>query len=185
MRKKLLIISVLLVTTLTIGAALTELLTTQPDHLINPVDYRCPFCNSKVIDQQTYYEGKYLRVLLNHHPMLEGHSMIVPKRHVVRLEDFSAEEMTELGETIRLVKTAFERLYDTSEYLLVVQNGVNAGQTVLHTHVHMIPRKNYNILTKLWIWYVLLARPLGIYSRMTQDELLDTQRLFQDAIASP
>lgn len=185
MKKTALILGVAVIA---IGASaifLSSILTTPPQRLLNPINYRCPFCDPRVRQSQIYHEGKHLMVMLNHHPLLEGHSMIVPKRHVVQLDELTPEEMVELGDTVRLVKKVFERVYNTSDYLFVLQNGVNAGQTVLHAHIHMIPRPEYNLLTKLWLWYVLLARPLQIYPPKTSEELFQIKLQFEKALENP
>lgn len=119
----------------------------------------CPFCNDAVIAKQQYYEGKLVRVLLNYKPILTGHSLLIPKRHVERLEDLTTAEVVEMHATIQKVQRAFKTVYGTPDYLLVVQNGEAAGQTAYHTHMHMIPRKD-NVVVKIGLWWLMLTRPL-------------------------
>jgi histidine triad (HIT) family protein len=120
--------------------------------------YDCPFCRESVIKSQAVYEGELVRVLVNFRPLVAGHSLIMPKRHVVKVEDLSPEEFAEMGETINKMQKAFQKVYGASDYLLVVQNGVNAGQTAFHVHFHMIPRKKASQLAKVYMWWMMMKR---------------------------
>lgn len=129
---------------------------------------KCAFCHPEVIQRQQFYEGKTVRVLLNYKPLLQGHSLVIPKRHVVKFEDLSDEEVVEMRSAIAKVQHVFQKLYHTNAYILTLQNGRSAGQTVPHVHFHMIPRSNENIYltkTKLWLAFItealLLRKPLG------------------------
>lgn len=131
----------------------------------------CAFCREEVIASQTFFEGDHVLVMLNYMPILEGHSMIVPKRHVARIEDLSAEELFEMHQMIQKLSHAFEKVYGSKDLLLCCQNGDNAGQTVPHMHMHVIPRPEANVLTKLKLWYAMLVRPLILASPLTAEEM--------------
>jgi diadenosine tetraphosphate (Ap4A) HIT family hydrolase len=98
----------------------------QPDKL-DP-SY-CAFCNPKVIDAQKFYEDEHVIALYTHKPVMPGHCLIIPKRHVDRFEG------------IKKVDRAVAQAYGTSSYLLLQKNGQEAGQTVPHVHFHYMPRK--------------------------------------------
>lgn len=154
----------------------------QADKPIERSNHHCPFCNERIIAYQAYYEGTHLRVHLNYSPILDGHSMIVPKRHVERIEELSAEEFAEIQDVIKRVQRAFQRLYGASDVLLCCQNGEQAGQTVLHAHIHIIPRVQKNVYTKLKLWYAMLVRPLNIFGPMNNDELGALSARFQEVM---
>ena len=135
-------------------------------------DYACPFCNEEVINKQVLYHGNYLRVWSNRSPIVKGHLMIIPKRHAQRIEDWNAQELTELNDVILRVKSAFEQAYGTSDFVLVLQNGIKAGQTVHHSHFHVIPKTEYNLASKVWLWMVMLTRPLDIILATPVDQLM-------------
>ncbi len=147
-----------------------------------PEDYHCPFCDEKVLNAQTYYEGELVRVLLNYAPILPGQSMVIPKRHVARVEDLTAAEFAEMQQVINKVQRAFQRVYGTSDYLLCCQNGLNAGQTVYHVHFHMIPRQDSSITTKLELWWGMLSRPLSSISRLTPEETREQAATLSEAM---
>lgn len=131
----------------------------------------CVFCNPEVLSNQLVYKGRYTAVLLNYTPLLEGHILITPKRHVEKLQDLSTEEFLEMHEIIQKLTLAFKKVYGTEDYLLCLQNGVNAGQTVLHTHFHMIPRSAPSLSTKIKLWYEMLMRPLFMPTPLTKEQM--------------
>lgn len=144
---------------------------------------KCAFCNQSVIDKQQYFEGEHVRVLVNYLPILTGHSLILPKRHVARFEDLTKEEFAEMGLTVKKVQKAFEKVYGTSDFLLLTQNGEKAGQTVFHVHFHMIPRVQKSYLTKAWLWWVMITRPFDPLFPVDWAEIEKQRFSLQEAIS--
>lgn len=103
-------------------------------------DY-CAFCDPKVLSYQKFYEDELVIALYTHKPILPGHSLIIPKRHVERFEGLSDEEITQIGRVIKKVNKAAEEVFETSPYLILQKNGKEAGQTVPHVHFHYVPRR--------------------------------------------
>src|SRR4029078_13357621 len=103
-------------------------------------DY-CPFCDSKVIEYQKFYEDDLVIALYTHRPIFPGHSLIIPKRHVERFEMLNDQEITRISQVIKKVDKAAQKVFGTSAYLLLQKNGREVGQTVPHVHFHYIPRK--------------------------------------------
>lgn len=143
----------------------------------------CAFCTPSVLERQQYYEGKLVRVLYNYRPMLPGHSLVIPKRHAPRFEDLTADEFAEMREVILKVQKAFEKVYGTSDYLLVMQNGEKAGQTENHAHFHMIPRTEKSVVTKIWLWWAMLMRPIYLSLPPNWDDIEKQRALLQQAIS--
>lgn len=79
--------------------------------------------------------------LVNLKPLLPGHVLICPVRSVPRLSQLSTTETADLFNTVRLVSRTLERVYRASALNVAVQDGVDAGQSVPHVHVHVIPRQ--------------------------------------------
>ena len=101
----------------------------------------CIFCKiiKGEIPCQKVAESKEFFAFLDIMPIAEGHTLIVPKRHV---KDFS-EFPQELGsEFVTFTQDAMRRLlalgYDGIN--IGMNNGVAAGQAVMHQHTHLIPR---------------------------------------------
>ena len=73
-------------------------------------------------------------------PCAEGHTLVIPKLEVKRLEDLPESEALSLMRTMQHVAKAVCAAFDGIDYNLVLNNGVNAGQEVEHVHFHVLPR---------------------------------------------
>lgn len=100
----------------------------------------CAFCDAKILAQQMFFENETTIALYTHKPVLPGHCLIIPKRHVERFEELSDQEIVEIANLIKKVNKAVSELFGTSAYLLLQKNGEEVGQTVPHVHFHYIPR---------------------------------------------
>ena len=79
----------------------------------------------------------------------EAHILVIPKQHFTSFEEISDSVMHELIDHVNLVG----RFYRNKKlnYNLLLNNGKHAGQTVPHTHFHVIPRKkNDKIRIEVW-----------------------------------
>jgi len=123
---------------LVIGIIITILAGNSIDTLANE---NCAFCDERILQYQQFYEDDLVIVLYTHKPILPGHSLIIPKRHVKRFEMLSEEEIAQIGRVIKKVDQAAKKVFKTSSYLLLQKNGLEVGQTVPHVHFHYIPRK--------------------------------------------
>lgn len=119
------------------GAAYFFLLPNDP--IYNPNGY-CAFCNQEVITRQKFYEDDLVVALYTHKPILQGHCLIIPKRHVERFEMLSDEEILQISRVIKKIDITASRVFGASSYLLLQKNGSEVGQTVPHVHFHYIPR---------------------------------------------
>ncbi|ETI22540.1 hypothetical protein G647_06615 [Cladophialophora carrionii CBS 160.54] len=79
--------------------------------------------------------------LVNLKPLLPGHILICPVRSVPRLSQLTATETADLFNTVRSVSRTLQRVYRATSFNIAVQDGVDAGQSVPHVHVHVIPRQ--------------------------------------------
>lgn len=102
----------------------------------------CVFCKKKVVEKQKFYEDELVLGIVSHKPIVSGHVLVVTKRHVEHFEQLTPEEITSIGEAVKKIHSAASQAYAASGYLLLQKNGIQAGQTVPHMHVHYIPRKS-------------------------------------------
>lgn len=75
------------------------------------------------------------------YPVAEGHVLVVPRRHVARVEDLDADEWAEVFTLVREVCRELSKRDGIDGVNVGVNSGVAAGQTVDHAHVHVIPRR--------------------------------------------
>jgi len=109
-------------------------------------DERDPFCNKEQIIKQAYYESRHTYVLYNLYPVVKGHSLIVPKRHVTDLMQLTDKEAEDLLKTMRHVIPVLLKAYKCeSSYNIVAQIGEYSGRSVEHLHIHIIPRNKFDV----------------------------------------
>jgi len=78
--------------------------------------------------------------LLDIMPCTAGHTLVIPKLEVARLEHLPETLAISLMRTLQQVAKAVSRAFDGIDYNLILNNGTNAGQEVEHVHFHVIPR---------------------------------------------
>src|SRR6056297_2517558 len=98
----------------------------------------CPFCelNPALI----FHESELVVGLWDRYPVSPGHALLVPRRHVAGWFDASQEEQHALVAALEAAKREIEKEHRPDGYNIGVNIGEAAGQTVLHLHVHLIPR---------------------------------------------
>lgn len=135
----------------------------------------CPFCNASVLDSQKFYEDDEVLALCTYKPVMPGHCLVIPKRHVERFEMLTDAEVTQIGRVIRKVNVAVEKVYGTSAYLLLEKNGREVGQTVPHVHFHYMPRKTGDDSTISFLYKMFVAnlkRPISLADRQQTVETM-------------
>jgi len=105
-------------------------------------DDSCIFCKlaNGDIPTASLYEDDDFRVILDAGPASKGHALILPKDHADCL--FTLPDET-ASKALLLARTIGKKLVDGlhADGLNIVQNnGAAAGQTVMHFHIHLIPR---------------------------------------------
>ena len=73
-------------------------------------------------------------------PVNPGHFEVIPKRHVPTIFDTTNEEKLAIFDLINEAKKLIDKKYKPDGYNIGINNGESAGQTVMHLHVHLIPR---------------------------------------------
>lgn len=98
----------------------------------------CLFCK---YDKTQYIAENQLAVaIFDHFPVNEGHALIIPKRHFADFFEATEEEVVKIYSLVHEVKQIIDNKYKPTGYNLGINIGEDAGQTVMHLHVHLIPR---------------------------------------------
>lgn len=79
-------------------------------------------------------------VRLSGFPVSNGHCEIFSKKHTKSIFDLKKEEIGELFELIQKTKTYLDEEYRPDSYNIGINEGEEAGQTIPHLHIHIIPR---------------------------------------------
>ena len=74
------------------------------------------------------------------HPASEGHTLVIPKRHCETVFDITDEDMRAVAALVRRVAAAIRTQLAPDGLSIAQVNGTAAGQTVMHYHVHLLPR---------------------------------------------
>jgi len=101
----------------------------------------CVFCNiANAIDKdRIIYEDSTWIAILDNYPVSEGHTLLIPKRHCETFFDLNEVELSTLAATLNVVKIILGK-YTPDGFNIGVNCGEAAGQTVMHCHIHIIPR---------------------------------------------
>ena len=73
-------------------------------------------------------------------PVSKGHLLIVPKRHVETYFDATRDEINACLDLMESAKTMLDKQFAPDGYNIGINVGAVAGQTVMHLHIHLIPR---------------------------------------------
>jgi len=103
----------------------------------------CSFC---INDNKKILETKNAFVISDKYPVTKNHSLIIPKRHVESFFDLTPEEFADCLVLIKASKKTLCELDGTiSGFNIGVNDGVDAGQTIPHCHIHLIPRRKGDV----------------------------------------
>ncbi|XP_066359732.1 bifunctional bis(5'-adenosyl)-triphosphatase/adenylylsulfatase FHIT-like [Miscanthus floridulus] len=95
----------------------------------------------KIDAREVFHATPLSYAMVNLRPLLPGHVLVCPKREVKRFADLSSEEISDLWVTAKEVGARLEQYHKASSLTFAIQDGPQAGQTVAHVHIHLIPRK--------------------------------------------
>lgn len=113
----------------------------------------CPFCAS--IRKNEYFAcSNSFAAIYNLAPILPGHSLIIPRQHIVSISELSKGELSELFAFSRVVTDKLVAFFESSAFDWSLQDGIAAGQTIPHLHIHIVPRKQNDLGDKN-DWYQL------------------------------
>jgi len=105
-------------------------------------DDNCIFCKLAAgeIPSKTIYEDEQFRVLLDLGPATRGHALIIPKEHYANLFEIPEELAMDAMKLAKKLAVRMKEQLHCDGFNLVQNNGESAGQTVMHFHLHLIPR---------------------------------------------
>ena len=111
-----------------------------------------------VSSSQVFYRSEHSIAFVNHRPLLDGHVLVASLRPVKRLGDLNQEEVTDLFCLVQRVQKAIETEFSANASTVAIQDGLDAGQSIEHLHVHLLPRKPSDFEGKIDQIYVELQK---------------------------
>jgi diadenosine tetraphosphate (Ap4A) HIT family hydrolase len=79
------------------------------------------------------------------YPITEGHALIIPRRHVASLFDLGPGEQSALWMLVSEVREELKAKFKPDAFTIGINDGIAAGQTILHAHIHVIPRRSGDV----------------------------------------
>jgi len=98
----------------------------------------CPFCS--ITPERILASDELVFCILDKYPVTEGHTLVIPRRHVANFFDLTEDEGRAVARMLNKAKASLEEQYCPQGYNVGVNVGRVAGQTIDHVHVHLIPR---------------------------------------------
>ena len=99
----------------------------------------CPFCN--IANSRIIAQNDLAVAVEDNFPVSPGHLLFAPHRHIASWFEATEEEQVAIFKLINQVQEELlEQGAKPSDYNIGINNGMAAGQTIMHLHVHLIPR---------------------------------------------
>ncbi|BEP27855.1 HIT family protein [Helicovermis profundi] len=96
----------------------------------------CIFCSNlnKIKETNLSY------AIYDKFPVNKGHILIIPKRHISSFFELQKEEKDDLFELLDEMKLLLDKAFKPDAYNIGINDGIVAGQSIMHLHIHLIPR---------------------------------------------
>ena len=103
---------------------------------------QCIFCKiiNKEIPGHILFENEHVLAFLDISQTTKGHTLVIPKKHVVDVFSMTEEDMSHVFSVVPKIANALKTTFEADGMNIVNNNKPVAGQTVFHYHVHLIPR---------------------------------------------
>lgn len=105
----------------------------------------CLFCKWKNQKEKIVLENKFAFAVYDEFAVSKGHTIFMTKRHVKDFFETTKEEKQAIFDLIDKMKEIIDKKYAPDGYNIGINCGAAAGQSVMHIHVHLIPRYNGDV----------------------------------------
>ncbi len=103
----------------------------------------CVFCKilNKEIPSYKIYEDEYVYAFLDIAKDIDGHTLVIPKKHVTNVLDCDSLTLAKVAEAIRIISKHYVNDLGYDGVNILNASGEAAEQSVMHLHFHILPRK--------------------------------------------
>jgi len=101
----------------------------------------CPFCDNNEVKYRLIYRDNLVMAFPSNTPIVPGHVLVCPVRHVEKIDELSGEELMAIKNLIIKLKSSLKKIFEAEGFNMAFNEGYIAGQSVEHLHVHILPRK--------------------------------------------
>ena len=104
----------------------------------------CLFCN--INSQDLVFDNEFAFASFDSYPVSKYHSLIVPKRHILDYFELTNDELLACNDLIKKIKKKIQNEDKTVDgFNIGTNSGVVAGQSIMHCHIHLIPRRKGDV----------------------------------------
>lgn len=102
----------------------------------------CIFCKiiNRELESSIVYEDDIAIAFMDIQPVNEGHTLVIPKKHYITMEDCDVETLKHLIAVVKKLNVQVAKATGAKGIFNAVMNGEEAGQEVFHLHFHIVPR---------------------------------------------
>ncbi len=104
------------------------------------MENNCIFCNWKDDKDKVVFENDLAFSIYDGFPVNKGHMLFMTKRHVKDFFETTKEERNAIFELVDKAKNMLDEKYSPDGYNVGMNCGESAGKSIMHIHVHLIPR---------------------------------------------
>jgi len=98
----------------------------------------CIFCQREI--SESLFSNDLAIAVTDTSPVSPGHTLIIPRRHFTSLFEATREERAALWDLTEKTRQYLLSKYTPDGFNIGINDGTAAGQTVMHLHIHLIPR---------------------------------------------
>lgn len=112
----------------------------------------CPFCEivAREANAREVYRNDHVVAFFPTEPATLGHTLLVPREHVATIWDVTASTAADLGRATVHLASAIRDATGAPGLNVIQSNGEAATQSVMHLHVHLVPRWPEDALGRIW-----------------------------------
>ena len=104
----------------------------------------CLFCN--INSKDLVCDNEFAFASFDSYPVSKYHSLIVPKRHILDYFELTNDELLACNDLIKKIKKKIQNEDKTVDgFNIGTNSGVAAGQSIMHCHIHLIPRRKGDV----------------------------------------
>ena len=104
----------------------------------------CLFCN--INSKDLILDNEFAFASFDSYPVSKYHSLIVPKRHILDYFELTNDELLACNDLIKKIKKKIQNEDKTVDgFNIGTNSGVVAGQSIMHCHIHLIPRRKGDV----------------------------------------
>jgi histidine triad (HIT) family protein len=108
----------------------------------------CVFCQiiAGKIPGEIVFQDDSVVAFKDIHPKAPVHILVIPKKHIVSMAEITPEDLPVAAHMLEVADSVAKKLGSGKAYKLVINTGSEAGQVVMHLHMHLLGGKRINSL---------------------------------------